>query len=239
MYWSLFMSPEPNSSASRMMRDRIIEPVKALTRRHFMEGTAAGTMAALLGSEPRQLLAQNAGEIKPKADTLILLWMAGGMAQTETFDRRNTRLSNPEWSRARVLSTFPSIDTVVDNIKLSQGLEAYCAACMDRGTLIRTHRVGDLAAFFTRVTSITGIRDTSRRERVAAPHIGSVIARTLGPKNPDVPAFIDVGQSLDIGGESDGVRFVSHGGISWNASTVLSSFPTLATPPPLCGHPAA
>jgi hypothetical protein len=34
---------------------------------------------------------------------------------------------------------------------------------------------------------------------VAAPHIGAVVARTLGPLNPAVPAFINIGQRFDIG----------------------------------------
>ena len=38
------------------------------------------------------------------------------------------------------------------------------------------------------------------------PHLGSVIARTLGPRNPDVPAFIDIGQNLEIGAESAAVK---------------------------------
>src|SRR6185436_17394859 len=29
---------------------------------------------------------------------------------------------------------------------------------------------------------------------------------TLGPRNPDVPAFIDIGQNLEIGGESAAVK---------------------------------
>jgi len=33
-----------------------------------------------------------------------------------------------------------------------------------------------------------------------------VISRTLGPKNPDMPAFIDIGQNMEIGGESDGLK---------------------------------
>src|SRR6202012_3177043 len=36
-------------------------------------------------------------------------------------------------------------------------------------------------------------------QTVAAPHIGSVIARTLGPRDPAVPAFIDIGQRFDLG----------------------------------------
>ena len=34
---------------------------------------------------------------------------------------------------------------------------------------------------------------------MAAPHLGAVIARTLGPLNPAVPAFIDIGQRFDVG----------------------------------------
>ena len=38
------------------------------------------------------------------------------------------------------------------------------------------------------------------------PHIGAVLARTLGPKVPSVPAFIDIGQNMEIGAESDAVK---------------------------------
>jgi hypothetical protein len=40
---------------------------------------------------------------------------------------------------------------------------------------------------------------------VAAPHIGAVISRTLGPQHPDVPAFIDIGQR-SAGGEDFEVK---------------------------------
>jgi hypothetical protein len=33
-----------------------------------------------------------------------------------------------------------------------------------------------------------------------------VISRTLGPRNPDIPAFVDIGQNLEIGAESDSVK---------------------------------
>jgi hypothetical protein len=43
-------------------------------------------------------------------------------------------------------------------------------------------------------------------QSVAAPHMGAVVSRTLGPRNPEIPAFIDIGQNLEIGGESDAVK---------------------------------
>src|SRR2546425_15441 len=168
-----------------------------------MRPWAAATMAALTGGAPRRLPA--ATKIEPKADTLILLWMAGGMAQTETFDPKKYTAFEPGMESARVLSTFPSIDTAVDNIRLSQGLERI-AKVIDRGTLIRTHRVGDLGRILHSRHQYQWHTGYAPPLSVAAPHMGAVIARTLGPKNPDVPAFVDIGQSLEIGGESDGVK---------------------------------
>ena len=187
------------------MNDSTSMVARVLTRRHFMEATAGATLAALLGGEAQQLPGQSTSKIQPKADTLILLWMAGGMAQTETFDPKQFTPYETGMPSARVLSTFPSIDTVVDNIKLSQGLERI-ASVMDRGTLIRTHRVGDLGRILHTRHQYHWHTGYEPPQSVAAPHIGSVIARTLGPRNPEVPAFLDVGQSLEIGGESDGVK---------------------------------
>ena len=55
----------------------------------------------------------------------------------------------------QVLSTFDPIDTVVDNIKISEGLEKI-AKIMDRCTLIRTYRVGDLGHILHTSINITG-----------------------------------------------------------------------------------
>jgi uncharacterized protein (DUF1501 family) len=173
------------------------------TRRHFMQASAGAALAALTGSEARLLAAP--AKIEPRADSVILLWMAGGMAQTETFDpKRYTPYETGLPSNA-VLSTFPSIDTVVDNIKLSQGLENI-AKIMDRGTLLRSHRVGDLGFILHSRHQYHWHTGYAPPQSVAAPHMGAMISRTLGPKNPDMPAFVDIGQNIEIGGESDGLK---------------------------------
>ena len=41
---------------------------------------------------------------------------------------------------------------------------------------------------------------------MAVPHIGSVVAKTLGPKNPTVPPFISIGQNMEIGGETASIK---------------------------------
>jgi hypothetical protein len=77
---------------------------------------------------------------------------------------------------------------------------------MDRATLIRSHRVGDLGFILHSRHQYHWHTGYAPPQTVACPHLGSVISRTLGPRNPDIPAFIDVGQNLEIGAESDAVK---------------------------------
>src|SRR3954454_5452029 len=89
-----------------------------ISRRGFMGTTAAGALAALAGREPQLVRA----ETKATADSIIVLWMAGGMAQTETFDPKRYTPFKPGVRTEQVLSTFPSIRTSVDHIRISKGL---------------------------------------------------------------------------------------------------------------------
>src|SRR5712664_2143702 len=161
-----------------------------VSRRAFMGATAAATLGALAGRQPELVRAQGAPPAAT-ADAVIVLWMAGGMAQTETFDPKRYTPFEAGLPSGAVLSTFPSIDTVVDNIKISQGLERI-AKILDRGTLIRTHRVGDLGHILHTRHQYHWHTGYPPPQSVAAPHMGAVLSRTLGPKNPDMPAFIDV-----------------------------------------------
>jgi uncharacterized protein (DUF1501 family) len=170
----------------------------AWTRRDFLKTASAATLSALAAGYPRQLLADTEEKITPTADTVIVLWMAGGMAHTETFDPKRYTPFSPGIKPDQVLSTFPQIDTVVDHIKLTQGLENI-ARVMDRATLIRSYTAGDLGFILHSRHQYQWHTGYAPPQTVAAPHIGSVIARALGPKNPAVPAFIDIGQRFDLG----------------------------------------
>jgi len=175
--------------------------IDALNRRDFLKTASAATLAALAAGDPRPLLAADAqaeAKTKATADTVILLWMGGGMAHTETFDpKRYTPYSAGLPSNA-VLSTFPSIPTAVDGMRFSQGLEK-TAAVMDRGTLIRTYTAGDLGFILHSRHQYHWHTGYAPPQTVAAPHIGSVIARALGPRHEAVPAFINIGQRFDQG----------------------------------------
>ncbi len=172
-----------------------------LTRRQFVGATAAGTLAALAGSEPGLVHAQ--GEFRRRratADAVIVLWMAGGMAQTETFDPKRYTPYAPGVPTDRVLSTFPAIDTVVDDIKFTQGLERI-AAVIDRGTVIRGFQAADLGFILHARHQYHWHTGYVPPQPMAMPHIGATISRTLGPREADMPAFITIGQTVEGAGE--------------------------------------
>jgi hypothetical protein len=187
-----------------MTRNLLLE--KNWTRRDFLRAMSAAALTALATGEPRPAQANEPVEHpKPTADTCILLWMAGGMAAPETFDPKRYTPFEVGVPSEKILCTFPAIDTVVDNIKISQGLE-HIAKVMDRATLIRSHVVADLGHILHSRHQYHWHTGYVPPQTVAAPHVGSWIAKVRGPNNPAIPAFINIGQRLEGIGESEELK---------------------------------
>lgn len=180
------------------------------TRRDFLKTASAATLSALAAGFPQALLAAGEPKIKPTADAVIVLWMAGGMAHTETFDPKRYAPFTPGMPASAVLSTFPAIPTAVEGVQFSQGLEKL-AAVMDRASLIRSYRAGDLGFILHSRHQYQWHTGYAPPQTVAAPHIGAIIARTLGPKNPSMPAFINIGQRFDLGEGEELKAFTTSG----------------------------
>src|SRR5688500_497957 len=152
------------------------------SRREFLKTATAATLGAMAASFPRALEAADKPADKygpganptPTADAVILLWMAGGMAHTETFDPKRYTPFKPGLESKAVLSTFPAIDTAVDHIKFSHGLENL-ARVMDRGTLIRSYMSGDLGFILHSRHQYHWHTGYAPPQTVAAPHIGAII----------------------------------------------------------------
>ncbi len=191
---------------------RELPPRDALTRRDFLRGVSAAALATLAAGEPRPLqAAEKVEHPTPTADTCILLWMAGGMAAPETFDPKRYLPFEVGLRADKILCTFPAIDTAVDNIKISQGLE-HVAQVMDRATLIRSHVVADLGHILHSRHQYHWHTGYVPPQTVACPHLGSWIARVRGPNNPAIPAFINIGQRLEGVGESEELKAFTTGG---------------------------
>jgi hypothetical protein len=168
-------------------------------RRDFLKTLSAATLATMSTGAPR-LFANEAPleKIVPTADRLIILWMGGGMAHTETFDPKRYAPFERGMDPNTVLSTFSTIDTAVDHIKFSAGLEKM-AGVMDRGTLIRSYTAGDLGFILHSRHQFQWHTGYAPPQSVHCPHLGGFIARTLGPLDEAVPAFINIGQRFDVG----------------------------------------
>ena len=157
-----------------------------ISRRGFMGATAGATLAALAGREPllRAQAPQAAhGRSEPTADAVIVLWMAGGMAQTETFDPKRYTPFAPGVTIDDVLSTFPTIDTAVDNIKFTQGLEQI-ASVIDRGAVIRTFNAADLGFILHSRHQYHWHTGYIPPQPMAMPHLGAVDLEDARPEEP-------------------------------------------------------
>jgi len=166
-------------------------------RRRLLQIMGSGALSLTYMGLPCFLKAE---EIRPQlqapstADTLILLWMSGGMAHTETFDPKTYVPFEVGIDPKKLISTFPAIPTSVDGIQFSEGLE-HIAQVMDRGTLIRSFQATHLRPFSHSRATYHWHTGYLPPLSVDAPAIGAVISRILGPRKiaPDVPANIDIG----------------------------------------------
>jgi hypothetical protein len=174
-----------------------------LSRRDLLKAASAAGVAGLLGG-PSGLGAATES-LRSSADTVILLWMAGGMASTETFDPKAWAPFEAGLPAESILSTFPSIPTAVDGVRISSGLE-HIAQVLDRGTLIRSHVVPDLGHILHSRHQYHWHTGYVPPQTVAAPHLGAWIAKLLGPRHQAIPAFIDVGQRLEGVGEKEELK---------------------------------
>jgi hypothetical protein len=109
-------------------------------RRDFIKRTSLATLAALAAGAPVPSILSGCNTKKKiindsTADTVILLWMAGGMAHTETFDPKKYTPFKKGMEGNSVLSTFPSLPTALDGIQFSEGLQSI-GGVMDKGALI-------------------------------------------------------------------------------------------------------
>ncbi|MFN9718878.1 MAG: DUF1501 domain-containing protein [Planctomycetota bacterium] len=180
---------------------------KDIVRRDFVRRLSAAATAALACSAPRAL-AGEAGRVehpKATADSCILIWMGGGMAAPDTFDPKRYEPFRVGLPVKDMLSTFPAIDTAVSELQICQGLEKI-ASVMDRATLIRSAVQPDLGSILHSRHQYHWHTGYVPPQTVACPHLGSWMAKVLGPRNPVIPAFINIGQRLEGVGESEELK---------------------------------
>jgi len=178
-----------------------------LARREFLRLLGAAGLATLALPAPRLRAEPAAKPAHPpaRADACILVWLAGGMAAPETFDPKRYAPYEKGLPYSKLLSTFPSIPTAVDGLRFCQGLESI-ASVMDRGAIIRSAVQPDLGNILHSRHQYHWHTGYVPPQTVHCPHIGAWMAKVLGPRNPVMPAFVNVGQRLEGVGESEELK---------------------------------
>jgi uncharacterized protein (DUF1501 family) len=177
----------------------------SIVRRDFLKQLASAGAAALASGAPQLVRGEGLKQPQAKAEACILLWMAGGMAAPDTFDPKRYHAFEKGMEVKRMLSTFPSIPTSVDGIKICQGLE-HVAKIMHHGTLIRSAVQPDLGSILHSRHQYHWHTGYIPPQTIACPHLGSWMAKVLGPRNPVMPAFVNIGQRLEGVGESEELK---------------------------------
>jgi predicted secreted protein len=176
-----------------------------LTRRGFIRtGLAAAAGAGLsryaFADAPASAPAKAAAQLVAKADAMIHIWLPGGMAQTDTWDPKKYTPYRAGMKGSKLLGTCEPIPTSADGIFLGKGLDNI-ASVMNRGTILRTlssETKFGAVHLKAQYYAMTGYLFPSG---VRTPSLGAAVARTLGRRNPQVPAYIYIGRDIDTSDE--------------------------------------
>ena len=156
---------------------------RLMTRRQWLGaslGAAGG--AAFLGLLDPALLYAAPKSREVQADSVILLWMSGGMSHLDTFDPQpGTEIGGP----------FEAIKTTVDGIRISQHLPRL-ASQFEHLSLIRSMTSNEFDhtrathQMHTGYVPIPSIRHST---------LGSIIAKYKGrsPRDENLPPYVSVG----------------------------------------------
>ena len=164
---------------------------QAVSRRNFLQ---IGVPLLGLGiADVLRLQARGAsseGKTPPKS--LIVFWTEGGLSQQDTYDMK------PD-APAEYRGMYQPISTTVPGIVVGERCE-YQAKVMDRLSLVRSvHHENGIHAPSSHWMQTGYFGPTLARNAAQYPSFGSVISRSLGTREPQMPAYVAIPQSKAFG----------------------------------------
>lgn len=158
-------------------------------------GTAGLVVPRIAGAA-----APAAAKPKATADSVIVIWLPGGIAQTDTWDPKKYTPYTPGMKGSQILGTCESIPTKADGIRLGAGLENI-GSVMDKGTILRSMTSDTKFGAIHLKAQYYAMTGYLFPAGVAAPSMGAVVSRTLGRRDANVPAYIDIGRDINTSNE--------------------------------------
>lgn len=170
------------------------------SRRTLLKSSLAAT-AALMLPRPSRAQPDTITINNPKAaESMILIWLPGGMAQTDMWDPKKFTPFHKNMKGSELLGTCPLIPTKADGIQLGAGLENI-ASVMDKGCIIRSLANDVMFGAIHLKAQYYMMTGYLFPAGVKAPSIGSIISRTRGRRHPQIPPYIYIGRDIDSSDE--------------------------------------
>lgn len=152
-----------------------------MTRRHLLGTAAVGATALAADMGKLDLLSQTtlAGELARGDKSVILLWLAGGASQLETWDPKPGRPTG---------GPFGKIRTCIPGIEISELLPKMSQ---------RLHETAIIRSLNTKIADhgqAYELIDTGRRSEpgVEFPHLGAIVAHELAKADSQVPDHVEM-----------------------------------------------
>lgn len=172
-----------HSHAFVNFRPRQREGLTIASRRNFLKAGLAGFGSLSLPALLRQQAGAR-GQLAASPRSIILLWMAGGPSQIDTWDPKPDR---PPENRG----PFGAIATRIPGVRICEHLPKM-AAMLDRFTILRAVDARQ-SNHEPNTVFQTGNLDAEPRNNSEArnyPAIASIIAKMRGPNHPQVPPYV-------------------------------------------------
>lgn len=164
---------------------------RGLSRRRLLQIGAPVmglSLADLLQSDARAAETGRSASRK----SLIVFWTDGGLSQQDTYDAK------PE-APAEYRGMYDAIKTAVPGIFVSERL-ACQARVMDRLSIVRSvHHENGIHAPSAHWMQTGYFGPTLARNAAQKPSLGSVIARSLGSRQPPMPPYVTIPKSEAFG----------------------------------------
>ncbi len=181
------------------------------SRRDFQRATlaaaagAAGYPTFARFAEPRAPAAaegQAAAGVdpNPRADAMILIWLPGGIAQTDTWDPKRFTPYETGMRGADLLGTCRGVPTSADGIMIGEGLESI-GSMMHRGAILRSLTYDTMFGAIHLKAQYYMMTGYLFPAGVKAPSMGAMVSRSRGRRDPNVPAYIYIGRDIDTSDE--------------------------------------
>ena len=161
-----------------------------ISRRNFLQVGAPMLGLGLASLLRREAAADDA--TRDRGKSLIVFWTHGGMSQQDTYDMKPA-------SPADYRGPYRAIPTNVPGVVLGERF-ARQATLFDKLTLVRSvHHENGIHAPSAHWMQTGYFGPTLARNAAQYPSFGSVINKALGPRSPQMPAYIAVPKAEAFG----------------------------------------